>query len=148
MQNKTAAAASPDSSLPLGFAASQENLGGSHYTFFGTSGPCNGSTYYQFSNLNGPFDSAADNLVSGANCLDAYYWSRIELQRQGLGLLRQSSELPEAAVSGCRVATTERRTRCGSEAEADPDATLGRRAASTSRQGAFTERCWCAQPWP
>jgi hypothetical protein len=66
---------SPASSLPLGYAASGENSSGSHYTFFGTSGACNGSTYYQFSNLNGPFDSAADNVVSGANCLDAYYWS-------------------------------------------------------------------------
>ncbi len=80
VQTTVAAAAptdalSPDSSLHLGVAWSGENLTGSRYDFYGTGGACNGSIYYQFSNLNGPFDSAADDLASGANCEDAYYWS-------------------------------------------------------------------------
>lgn len=64
----------PYSSTELGYAASGQNLSGSHYTFYGTSGNCSSRVYYQFSNLHGPFDSAADDLIDG-NCHDAYYWS-------------------------------------------------------------------------
>lgn len=67
-------ALTPYSSTDLGYAASGENSTGNILTFFGSSGNCSGSVYYQFANLNGPFDSAQDDLIDG-NCHDAYYWS-------------------------------------------------------------------------
>jgi hypothetical protein len=79
----TIAAATPSATLEplskyhLGVAWSKENLSGSAYNFYGSDpGYCpNGGGPYQFANLNGPFDSAAEDLNSGAGCLDAYYWS-------------------------------------------------------------------------
>ena len=69
-------AVSPLASYHLGVAWSGENLSGSRYDFYGSNpGTCASGNYYQFANLNGPFDSAADDLASGANCEDAYYWS-------------------------------------------------------------------------
>ena len=69
-------AVSPLTSYHLGVAWSGQNLTGSRFDFYGSNpGTCASGHYYQFSNLHGPFDSAADDLGSGANCEDAYYWS-------------------------------------------------------------------------
>lgn len=84
---RTIAAAAPNAapapfsaveSMHLGTAWSGENLTGSRYDFYGSNpGYCGGSSgyYYQFSNLHGPFDSATEDLASGANCEHAFWWS-------------------------------------------------------------------------
>jgi len=81
VQSTTATAApnavspvSPASSIHLGVAWSGENLTGSRYDFYGSGGTCN-SDYYSFANLHGPFDSEANDVLSGANCYDAFWHS-------------------------------------------------------------------------
>lgn len=61
----------PATEYNLGTAWSGENLTGNSYGFYGNN-TCHGY-YFSFSNLTGPFDSEVSDVISGADCNNAYW---------------------------------------------------------------------------